>query len=75
MVSRGWKRILEPRYTISTTQYAKHRNNKIFANDTLFGAKMVQKLFQGGGNPSKSITFPLLHKLGIPLQTYPIYFP
>ena len=62
-------------YHLLSLQHVKHRNNKVFANNTLFRPKMVQKLCPGGGNPLKSTTFPLLHKLEIPLQTYPICFP
>ena len=60
MMSRGWKYILEPLYTV---HYHSGMPNMQFRNNTRFGPKMLQKLSEEGGKPSKPITFLLLYKL------------
>ena len=59
-MSRGWKYILEPLYTV---HYHSGMPNMQFRNNTRFGPKMLQKLSEEGGKPSKPITFLLLYKL------------
>ena len=59
-MSRGWKYILEPLYTV---HYHSGMPNMQFRNNTRFGSKMLQKLSEEGGKPSKPITFLLLYKL------------
>ena len=59
-MSRGWKYILEPLYTV---HYHSGMLNMQFRNNTRFGPKMLQKLSEEGGKPSKPITFILLHRL------------
>ena len=59
-MSRGWKYILEPLYTV---HYHSGMLNMQFRNNTRFDPKMLQKLSQEGGKPSKPITFLLLYKL------------
>ena len=61
-MSRGWKYILEPLYTV---HYHSGMLNMQFRNNTRFGPKMLQKLSEEGGKPSKPITFLLLHKLRV----------
>ena len=59
-MSRGLKYILEPLYTV---HYHFGMPNMQFRNNTRFGQKMLQKLSEEGGKPSKPITFLLLHRL------------
>ena len=59
-MSRGWKRVLVPLYTI---YYHSGMPNMPFHNNHRFGPKMFQKLSEEGGKPSKPITFLLLYKL------------
>ena len=59
-MSRGWKYILEPLYTV---HYHSGMLNMQFRNNTCFGPEMLQKLSEEGGKPSKPITFLLLYKL------------
>ena len=59
-MSRGWKYILEPLYTV---HYHSGMLNMQFSNNHRFSPKSLQKLSEEGGKPSKPITFLLLYKL------------